>query len=179
MNNNIVGDLSLESLCSGIPTLTNNKASYLKDACIWCLTTCKHPNGVKIKCEVCDDSALYNIKWNDDVDLDAILRTYNLDDAVEYGAEAIALLLIREKTSFTAIQRAVRTSGIDYWLGYKNKNLNSLFSMADARLEISGILMERGSNTIKNRIKLKHLRSKDSIRRCSFPAKASMYQMRI
>jgi hypothetical protein len=155
MNDNIVEDLALESLVSGIPTLTKNKASMLKEACIWCLATCKHINGVQITCEVCDDSSYYNIKWNDDIDLNGILRAYNLDDAVEYGAEAIALLLIREETSFTAIQRAVRPSGIDYWLGYKNEKPNFLFSMADARLEISGILKERGSNTIKNRIKLK------------------------
>ena len=155
MNNNLVEILALESLGSGIPTLTQSKASMLKEACIWCLTKCKHLNGVQITCEVCDDSAHYNIKWENDIDMDGILRAYNLDDAVEYGAEAIALLLIREKTSFTAIRRAVRPSGIDYWLGYKSEKPDSLFSMADARLEISGILVERGSNTIKNRIKLK------------------------
>lgn len=149
------GDLILDSLGTGIPTLTKSKASMLKEACIWCLTTCKHDNGVKIKCTICDDNVYYSIKWKNDVDIDGILRAYNFDDAIEFGAEALSLLLIREKTDFTAIERAVRTTGIDYWLGYKNKDENLIFSKKDARLEISGILRERGSYTLKNRIKSK------------------------
>ena len=155
MEESINGYLVLESLGSGIPTLTKIKASMLKEACIWCLLNCEHDNGVKISCAVCDDTAVYSIKWTDDVDLDGILRAYNEDDAVEFGAEALSLLIIREKTEYTAIQRAVRPSGIDYWLGYKNDKKNSLFSMADARLEISGILRESVSNTVKIRIKVK------------------------
>jgi hypothetical protein len=63
--------------------------------------------------------------------------------------------LIREITNYTAIKRAAKTTGIDYWLGFKKEDKNSIFSMADARLEISGILRESGSNTLKNRIKIK------------------------
>ena len=159
------GDLILDSLGSGIPTLTRDKASMLKEACIWCLTKCEHDNGVKITYTVCDDNVCYSIKWNNKIDIDGILRAYNIDDAVEFGAEALSLLLIREKTDFTAIQRAARPSGIDYWLGYKKEDNNSLFSIADARLEISGILREKGSNTIKNRIKekLKQIHASDRI----------------
>jgi len=155
------GDLLLESLSTGVPTLTKIKADMLKEACIWCLTNCDHDNGVPIECIICDNNNCLSIKWNDDVDLDGILRAYNLDDAVEFGAEAIALLLIREKTEFTTIERAVRGTGIDYWLGYKDKNRNGLFSMRDARLEISGILKESSSNTVKNRIntKLKQIKA--------------------
>lgn len=155
MLNNIAEELTLSSLSSGIPTLTKIKASMLKEACIWCLLNCNHSNCVQLAYEVCGIPGYFILKWDENEDFDGIIKAYNPDDAVEYGAEAIALLLIREKTSFTAIQRAVRTTGIDYWLGYKNTNPNSLFSMRDARLEISGILRERDSNTIKNRIKIK------------------------
>ena len=149
------GDLILDSLDIGIPSLTKIKAAMLKEACIWCLTQCEHENGVKITCVICDNNACYSIKWNRDVDIDGIFRAYNIDDAVEYGAEALSLLLIRERTDFTAIRRAVQPEGIDYWLGYKEKDKTSLFSMADARLEISGILRERGSNKLKYRTKAK------------------------
>jgi hypothetical protein len=153
MKDKVIGDLTLEALTSGIPTLTKDKAAMLKESCVWCLTKCNHQNGVKIAFDVCDDSGHYNIKWNKDVDMDGILRAYNSDDAIEFGAEAIALLLIKEKTQYTAIERAAKPSGIDYWLGYKTSN--SLFSKRDARLEITGILTERGSNTIKTRINMK------------------------
>jgi hypothetical protein len=155
MNDKIIEDLTLETLTIGIPTLTYRKAAMLKEACVWCLTKCDHSNGVQIKFDICEDSGCYKIKWNNDIDMDGILRAYNADDAIEFGAEAIALLLIKEKTKYTAIERAAKPSGIDYWLGYKNKNSNSLFSKADARLEITGILTERGSNTIKSRINTK------------------------
>ena len=159
------GDLILDSLGTGIPSLTNVKAAMLKEACIWCLKQCEHENGVKITCTICDDDICYSIKWNSDVDIEGIFRAYNIYDAVEYGAEALSLLLIREKTDFTAIRRAVQPSGIDYWLGFKKEDKTSLFSMADARLEISGILREKGSNTLKNRIKtkLKQIQASDHI----------------
>jgi hypothetical protein len=148
-------DLTLESLNEGIPTLTKIKADMLKEACIWCLIQCNHDNGVKIDCSISNNKESYIIKWIDEINPKRILKAYNIDDAVEYGAEALSLLLIRETTEFTAIERAARPSGIDYWLGHKNQNSNSLFNSHDARLEISGILKERLSNTIKNRIKLK------------------------
>lgn len=149
------GDLILDSLGTGIPALTKVKAAMLKEACIWCLIKCEHKNGVKITCTVCDDNVCYSIKWNGDIDIKDIFRAYNSDDAVEFGAEALSLLLIREKSDFTAIERAAQPLGIDYWLGYKEEDKTSLFSMRDARLEISGILKEKGSNTVKNRIKTK------------------------
>ena len=52
MNDNNIGDLVLENLGVGIPTLTKNKASMLKEACIWCLAKCSHLNGVKITCNI-------------------------------------------------------------------------------------------------------------------------------
>jgi hypothetical protein len=93
MNDNPIEHLTLEALASGIPTLTNNKAAMLKEACIWCLSKCEHRNGVQIAFDVCDDSGCCNIRWSNDVDLNSILRAYNSDDAIEFGAEAIALLL--------------------------------------------------------------------------------------
>jgi len=148
--------LDLDTLGSGIPALTKGKATVLKESCIWSLLKCRHKNGVKLCTINCDKQACYMICWEDrDIDIKAILRAYNKDDAVEYGAEAITLLLIREQTFYTAIRRAVTGTGIDYWLGFKSKDKTNIFTDADARLEISGILQERGNNTIKNRIKIK------------------------
>ncbi len=156
VNENNAGDLILESLSSGIPALTENKASMLKESCVWCLTKCEHSNGIIIESLFCDRSDCYCVIWDDDnINLHNIFRAYNSDDAIEFGAEAIALLLIKEHTPYTAIERAVKGTGIDYWLGYKSDNATILFSKTDARLEITGILKERGANTIKNRIKRK------------------------
>ncbi len=156
MNENNVGNLILESLSSGIPALTENKASMLKESCVWCFTKCQHSNGVIIESLFRDRSDFHRVIWDEGrINLDEILRAYNSDDAIEFGAEAITLLLIREHTPYTAIERAVKGTGIDYWLGHKSDNHTILFSKTDARLEITGILRQRGTNTIRNRIKIK------------------------
>lgn len=156
VNENNIGDLLLESLSSGIPALTENKASMLKESCVWCLAKCEHSNGVIIESSFYDRSGCYRVIWDEDkINLENIFRAYNSDDAIEFGAEAIALLLIKGYTPYTAIERAAKGTGIDYWLGNKSDNANILFSKTDARLEITGILRERGTNTIKNRIKIK------------------------
>ena len=160
MNGSIINELVLDSLSTGIPSLTNDKASMLKECCVWCLRNCQHPIGVVLQSISYKGSTSYRILWNEEnIDVSHILVAYNSDDAVEFGAEAIALLLVREQTLFTAIRRAVRSTGIDYWLGYKSDDPNIIFSKGDARLEISGILEERGTNTVKNRIKKKLLQT--------------------
>ena len=72
MDYTLSGDLILDSLRTGIPSLTKIKADMLKEACIWCLTHCQHENGVKITCVVCNNDECYSIKWKSDVDTDGI-----------------------------------------------------------------------------------------------------------
>ena len=74
------------------------------------------------------------------IDIDGLCRAYNHDDGPEQGAEAIAFLLIRERTDYTAIKRAVTLTGIDYWLDHKSSAQMQIFSKGSARLEVSGIL---------------------------------------
>jgi hypothetical protein len=93
----------------------------------------------------------YLVTWRDDeIDEDAIVRSYNKDDATEAGAEAIAFLVSIDRTPFTAVERAITTTGIDYWLGYK-ENPNNPFERA-GRLEVSGILVENPTNKVSTRV---------------------------
>jgi hypothetical protein len=175
VNENNIGDLLLESLNSRIHGLTKTKTSMLKESCVWCLTKCEHSNGVMIESLFCDRYGCYRVVWDEDsINLKDIFRAYNSDDAIEFGAEAIALLLIKEHTPYTAIERAVKGTGIDYWLGYKSNNPNILFSKTDARLELTGILEEKGTNTIKNRIKKKMKQTEASNR--TFPVYISVIE---
>lgn len=133
--------------------VSEGKAKKLMETCIWCMVASKHKSGVNL--EVNDDIATtgYLVSWPSKLDLEAINRSYNQDDAIEEGAEAVALLLSIAKTEFTAVERASTSTGIDYWLGYKG-NPNNPFKRA-GRLEISGILEENEKNTVKARIKTK------------------------
>lgn len=153
MNPNKDKKLNLDSLDVGIPALSPGKAEMLKETCVWCLSECNHDNGVTIKARNGEKRQEIPICWEDSsVDKEAINRTYNKEDAIEYGAEAVSFLLIRECTEYTAIRRAATGTGIDYWLGSKKIVGNNIFSNTDARLEVSGILKETASNSIQKRV---------------------------
>ena len=156
MENTVICDLYLDKLNEELPDLADGKASMMREACVWCLQKCEHTAGVHLDTTFCDDTGCYKIIWDESkIDATKLIKSYNLDDAVEFGAEAISLLLIKKQTPFTSIERSVRGSGIDYWLGFRTDDPNSLFSKKDARLEVSGILKENLTNTIKTRIKRK------------------------
>jgi hypothetical protein len=82
---------------------------------------------------------------------DKMISTWaDLEDAVEHGAYGLAFLLVLSITGLTIIERSIKGTGFDYWIGdndpfpFQNK----------ARLEVSGIL--NGSNkTIRTRLKEK------------------------
>lgn len=72
-----------------------------------------------------------------------VLDSWNdLEEATEYGATAIAILIIQNFTKYKVIRRSRKRTGFDYWLG--NKEDSFPFQNA-ARLEVSGIL--RGSKS--------------------------------
>jgi hypothetical protein len=80
--------------------------------------------------------------------------TRTTDDA----ACAIALLFIREKTKYTAIEKAGFGTRVDYYLTSQESDSDLIFNDAEARLEVSGILTETSSNTPKGRLKDKEVR---------------------
>ena len=58
---------------------------------------------------------------------------------------------------------AIIGTGVDYWLGYKEGHANyDEFNFMNARLEISGINKEDGSNTIEKRVETKKQQVKKS-----------------
>jgi hypothetical protein len=135
-----------------IVQVSEGKALRLLETCVLCLLNSNHSNGVPL--EVIDASEIvsYPVIWPENrIDVDAIQRSYNQDDAIEDGAEAIALLLSIERTTYTAVERASTKTGIDYWLGFKNKDPNLPFHRA-GRLEVSGIMNENPRNKVSNRV---------------------------
>jgi hypothetical protein len=148
-----VGTLYLDRI-QAVSQLVQSKADSLRDQCIRSLNHCGHPNGVAIKVIQRSNNSYYDVLWPDDVpNEEALEQSYDIVEAAERGAEAIAFLLIGEITQFTAPYRAVRGTHIDYWLGYKT-DPNNPFKNA-GRLEVSGIMTENEGNTVRGRVKEK------------------------
>jgi len=98
-----------------IPGVTKTQAAQHLEACLICLDHHKHSTGVElaIRKAVNEIARLY---WDDIVD-DHIRRSWrDLQDATEYGATAIAILLVIKYTEYTIIERSTRGTGFDYWL---------------------------------------------------------------
>jgi hypothetical protein len=147
-----VSKLDLDKI-QDVARVSEGKAGKLMEACVWCMVSSEHSNGVILAVVDATETFSYRVSWPKHLDLEAINRSLNQDDATEEGAEAIALLVAMDRTDFDAVERAATTTGIDYWLGYK-ENVNNPFARA-GRLEISGILKETANNTVKMRIQRK------------------------
>lgn len=143
-----------------IAQVSEGKALQLMEACVWCLFHCKHENGVSMKVVDGDKEVHYSVIWNVScIDIEAVRRSYNQDDAIEAGAEAIAFCTVIKRTNYSAVERASTTTGIDYWLGYKDRHPNEPFHRS-GRLEISGIMIESESNKVSTRLKVKQKQTK-------------------
>jgi hypothetical protein len=152
--NDSMPTLSLDSI-QQIAQVSDGKAKHLKETCIWALAHCNHSNGVRLRVVHGEYSAFHFVRWQEEgIDHQALLRSYNRDDATQFGAEALALLISINRTEYDAIERAITTTGVDYWLGFKNRNPNEPFHRA-GRLEISGIMTETPTNTVKARLRAK------------------------
>lgn len=150
--------LDLETLRTGVLGLTPEFGSFCLQACTVCLDNSKHLNGVSAKLSETYSDTL-NLTWTSIVDNQVLRNWKDLQEATEYGATAIAILLAKELTEFTCIERSSKGLGFDYWLG--DENDFGIFQNK-AKLEISGILEESETNTLETRTKIKESQTKKS-----------------
>lgn len=89
------------------------------------------------------------IDWSTEITAN-ILSSYRDENRVtDHGAMCIALLLASKLTEFDYVETSQKGDGVDFWLS-KGDDIDM-----SARLEISGIRQEKGTNTVRNRLKIK------------------------
>ncbi|MBK8565832.1 MAG: hypothetical protein IPN76_21440 [Saprospiraceae bacterium] len=147
--------LDLDDLKKGkLLGLSKNVGAFLAEAAIVCLHLNGHQNGALLK--VTGAYQLdFQLIWKDDPDSDTLKNWRDLNETVEYGASAIALLLIDELTEFTFSTRAVQLGLADYMLSKKGSSFGFEDENPAAYLEVSGILNESPVNTIDMRLNIK------------------------
>jgi hypothetical protein len=122
-----------------MPGLSAACGSALAEAAAVCLEHQNHQAGVTLRLRGMKSHTV-QLAWPS-VD-DQKRRSHNdLQEATEYGAMGVAILVTREVTGLVVIERAKKGPGFDYWLGSSD---DSLFQ-PKARLEVSGILAEDDS----------------------------------
>lgn len=133
--------LNLASLLEGIPALTSALGGTLAEAAAVCFANQSH-----------GESCLLTVRWDADQHAfmlhrllvsEPMLRAYrDMQEATELGACGVAILVVRELTGHTAVERSVKGTGFDYWLGSVHASEAGLEPLErKARLEVSGILV--------------------------------------
>lgn len=140
--------LDLNSLSYGLPGLTSTMGCVLAQAAAVCLEDQDHALGVSLSVSG-DFRKSFAVHWPEVSS--QTRRCYNdPQEATEWGACGVAILLILEFTEYTVIERSRKGTGFDYWLGHEDE----LPFQHKARLEVSGI--RNGNNsTIDRRVRQK------------------------
>ena len=125
----------LNYLGSGsIPGVSPSIGAALAEAAGVCLESQGHHHGVEIQARghIVGD---YSVEWPPITEQSR--RSWNDDqEATEYGASGIAILLIERETPYSVFERSQKKgTGIDYWLG----DASDPKYRFTARLEVSGI----------------------------------------
>ena len=147
--------LDLNELRNGLPAITPEWGSVLAQVAGVCLESQDHHQGVLLRITGYVNTT-YPLIWPPISD--QALRTWaDHQEATEYGATAIAVLLVKKETGYAAIERSVKGTGIDYWLGHEAEGPPF---QNKARLEISGILSVQGTYRDVERVVAKRVRDK-------------------
>ena len=105
-----------------------------------CLESQGHLQGIQLRV-IGYTNDNYELAWPEITE--QVNRTWNdSQEATEYGAMAIAVLLIKKEVGYLVIERARKGTGIDYWLG---EEADRPLFQRKAKLEISGILKAQGN----------------------------------
>lgn len=99
-----------------------------------CLESQHHTPGVLLSVRgggiAADD---YQLHWTPSTARDS--RMWQPNQATEWGAGAVAILLVKSATPYQDFEAATQGTGIDFWLG----DGSDILFQRKARLEISGI----------------------------------------
>ena len=132
---NNTAQLDLIELDKGAPGMTPECGAGLRHCAAICLESHAHNSPVQLFVDG-EFSRLIDLHWTKVTDQER--RTWaDMEQAIECGACGVAILLVKQLTGLTVIEKAKkRNGGHDYWLGQED---DPLFQRKD-RLEVTGIL---------------------------------------
>lgn len=151
--------LDINKLKNGLPGITKAIGETMIEACNVCYSSQNIINSAIVSVSG-EFTEKYEIELFKNITQQLINSYQDEEVTTEQGALCIGIALIIENTNYTIIQRSMKGTRFDYWLGKKKSNTLP-FSQADARLEISGI--RRGADKdVHNRVQNKVNRLKNS-----------------
>lgn len=142
-------NLVLQDLCGGLrPGLSKAYGTFLAEAAAICLEDQGHDQGVELKVTGAVED-MFRLYWSKARN-EARASWKDFDEAVEYAAYGVAFLVLRGATGYTVLEKSVKGTGFDYWVGYHDK----LPFQNKTRLEVSGI-RNGDDGVVNSRVKTK------------------------
>jgi hypothetical protein len=127
-------DLATLGRPPGMAGLTATAGRFLAEAAAVCLEHCGHREQVELAVVGWKQHTYQMYRSSVDAQM---MRTHgDMQESTEHGACAVAILVMKKLTGFEVIERSVKGTGFDYWVG---KNESFPFR-CKTRLEVSGIL---------------------------------------
>jgi hypothetical protein len=167
-----VEEINLREIEEGIPALSPAFGAFLGEACRLCLYQADHLPGKSL--EVLGEAERhFRLIWEGAITPEMLRAWKDAQESVEYGATCLAILLVLRLTPYTVIERSVKGTGFDYWLGERASPLP--FQQA-ARLEISG-MAEGGGKKLQARAESKLAQTRRSAK-TGLPAVAIVVEFR-
>ena len=104
--------LNIESLKNGIPFITDGYFALYKEKCMVAFTNQGHSSGVELSVETDDKKEAVTVVWDGNVTQQLTDSHADSKKTTEDAACAIALLLVREYTDYTAYKTKNTGSGL-------------------------------------------------------------------
>jgi len=142
--------ISVLPLDHGNSGLLDSLAGYMGACAAVCLDKQNHESGVPMAVEG-DCNTIFRLMWEPLTEKHH--RTCaDIQEAIEYGAYGLAILVVRETKGKTVLERSAKGPGFDFWIG--DEEDADLPFQGLTRLEVSGIL-SGDEKSMKSRMRVK------------------------
>ena len=141
--------LHLDQLKKGQPGITESAGLFLSEASAFCLMKNGHTKGIELEVSGVKTENL-RLYWSQVLDKQMQQTWEDGEEATEYGAMGIAVLLVLKLTKYKILGRLVKGDRTDYLLGNEKDPNNPV-----AKMEVSGILNATTNNSVNKRVGIK------------------------
>lgn len=160
--------IHLDSLKIGLPGISPAAGTFLAEAAAYSLHVQGHRSGIILEVEG-DFNDQFIIEWTDKIDNQVLNTWKDHNEAVEYAATAIAILLLLKFTNFVIAERSFQHGIGDYILTTKEQNAYiGNEKQISGFLEVSGIWQESKGNTLNIRLRKKKEKFKKRFGKSAF-----------
>lgn len=146
--------INLDDLKRGMLGVSEAVGKFLVEAAVVSLEENGHQSGVLLKVDGLFSETV-QLTWQHSINQQIIQSWKDQNETTEYGATAIAMLLILLFKKMVIVGRAKQTDRIDYLLRHQQNLGTANDHNPEAYLEVSGLWKETKGNTVNIRMRVK------------------------